>query len=86
MALANPQIESFTKYLKNSFPFKHNWNAEDVLGESFTYEEVKEALKKLKTTDPCLHRNLGYRWQSNRSRNSIANSLYCDPSTLKRRK
>lgn len=85
MALANPQIESFTKYLKNNFPFKENWEAAELLGESFTYEEVREALKRLKTTDPLLHKNLGYRWQSTRSRNSIANSLYCDPSTLKRR-
>lgn len=84
MATANPVLDSFTRYLRTSFSCKEDWNAEAVLGEKFTYEQVKSAMKQMMVTDPKLHRLLAYRWQTNRSRNDIANSLYLDASTLKR--
>jgi hypothetical protein len=51
---------------------------------TFTYQQVADALKQIKVTDPKLHRIGSYRWMSYRSRNDIANSLYMDSSTLKR--
>lgn len=84
MAIANPVLDSFTKYLKTSFACKEDWDAMEVLNETFKYEDVKQAMVEFKTTDPGLHRILSYRWQTARSRNDIANSLYLDPSTLKR--
>ena len=79
-------MNSLIKYLKNDFGWKRDWDATEVLGEGhiFTHAQIKKAMDELKTNDPELHRILGYRWQTTRSRNSIANSLYLDPSTLKR--
>ena len=50
----------------------------------FTYLEVKEAMLKFKAVDTELYRMFGYHWQSKRTRNRIAESIYVDPSTLKR--
>ena len=83
MARAHIGIDSLTKYLKTGFPWKESWECEK-LEMTFTYEEVKEALRRLKRTDPRLHRLLEYRWMSHRSRSAIANALYMDSSTLKR--
>jgi hypothetical protein len=83
LARAHSGLDSLTKYLKTRFPWKEEWYCER-LEATFTYEEVKEALKRLKKTDPKLHRLLEYRWLSHRSRSAIANSLYMDSSTLKR--
>lgn len=83
MAKAHSGLDSLTKYLRFSFPWKENFVCEP-LGQTFTYEEVKNALKMLKRTDPKLHRLLEYRYMTNRSRSAIANSLYMDSSTLKR--
>lgn len=86
MALPHPGIDRFTRYLKNEFPWKKNLDLSSVMTDKdvFSYDEVKEAINKLKLTDPTLHRILGYRWQTQRSRNAIANALYMDPSTVKR--
>ncbi|MBD2201796.1 hypothetical protein H6G33_10595 [Calothrix sp. FACHB-1219] len=86
MAQAHPGIDAITKYLRNDFPWAKPLDCSHVYGKQtiFTYEQVKAALLKLKVTDPYLHRLLGYRWQTNRARNDIADGLYLDPSTLKR--
>lgn len=83
MAKSHPGIEALTRYLRTDFPWKKDWECE-VLNTTFKYEEVKEALRRLKKTDPRLHRFLEYRWMTNRSRSAIANALYLDSSTLKR--
>lgn len=81
---AHPGLSQFTEYLRRKFPWKENFECE-MVNETFTYEEVKQALRHLKTTDPALHRILEYRALSNRSRWDIAEALYIDSSTLKRK-
>lgn len=83
MATAHTGLDSLSKYLRSGFAWKEEWVCEK-LGMVFTYPEVKEALRRLKRTDPKLHRLLEYRWLSNRTRSEIANALYMDGSTLKR--
>ena len=90
MAKSDPTINAITKYLKAEFPQQKDCDLSQVLDANksrvvFGYLEVKSALLKLKTVDPELHKLLGYLWQSYRSRNYIANSLYMDSSTLRRR-
>ena len=90
MAKSDPVINAITKYLKSEFSQQKDCDLGDILDENksrvyFDYLEVKSALLKLKTVDPELHRLLGYLWQSYRSRNYIASSLYLDSSTLRRR-
>jgi hypothetical protein len=85
MAKSHPGLRLLTNYLRNEFPWKRNYVCKtDYIDTEFTYDEVKEALVKLKTTDPKLHRLLAYRYMSNRSRSDIAQSMYMDSSTLKR--
>lgn len=85
MAKSHPGLRLLTNYLKIEFPWKKNYTCiTKEIDRVFTYEEVKEALVKLKTTDPNLHRLLTYRYMTNRSRSDIAQSLYMDSSTLKR--
>ena len=84
MAKAHRGLDSMTKYLRHSFAWKEDLDLTEVIGMKFTYQEVKDALKKLKKTDPKLHRLLEYRYMTSRSRSAIANSLYMDSSTLKR--
>lgn len=83
MAKADPKLDSLTKYLKNQFPWKQDYHCEP-LGITYPYEQVVDAIKRIKITDPGLHRIANYRWMSHRTRNDIANSLYMDSSTLKR--
>lgn len=83
MAKADPRLDSITRYLKFEFPWKKDFHCEP-LDITYKYQDVIDALKKIKTTDPALHRIASYRWASNRTRNEIANSLYMDSSTLKR--
>ena len=90
MAKPNPILNAFMKYLRSEFPEQKNLDLSDVLREDlsrvkFTYLEVKEAILRLKTVDPELHRLLAYFWQSTRSRSDIADALHFDPSTVKRR-
>jgi hypothetical protein len=89
MAKPHIGIDSFTNYLSKGFPWKETWvispsGPEDETLE-FTSTEVKEAIVRLKRTDPYLHKLLAYRWLTKRTRNDIANSQYMDPSTLKRK-
>lgn len=85
MAKSHPGLKLLSNYLKTEFPWKKDYVCKtDEVNQVFTYEEVKAALKKLKTTDPKLHRLLSYRFMTNRSRSAIADSLYMDSSTLKR--
>lgn len=83
MARAHPGLDALTKYLKTQFPWKQDFYC-DYLNMTFTYNQVRAAINKIKITDPALHRIASYRWMSHRSRNEIANSLYIDASTLKR--
>ena len=83
MAIAHPGLNSLTRYLKTGFPWKEDWEC-DSTKETFTYEEVRSALFKLKEEYPDLYKLLGYRWLSNRSRNDIADKQHIDASTLKR--
>lgn len=83
MAKADPNLDSVTRYLKTCFPWKKDFYCEP-LDQTFPYADVVTALKKIKVTDPALHRIASYRWMSYRSRNDIANSLFMDSSTLKR--
>jgi len=90
VAKSEPIINSFTKYLKTEFSQQKDCDLSDILDANksrvhFGYLEVKSAMLKLKTVDPELHKLLCYLWLSYRSRNYIANSLYMDSSTLRRR-
>lgn len=85
MAKSHPGLKLLTNYLKTEFPWKKPYICKtDEINIEFTYDQVKDALRKLKTTDPKLHRLLSYRYMTNRSRSAIAQSLYMDSSTLKR--
>ena len=85
MAKSHPGLKLLTNYLRNDFPWKKNYKCEtNEMDIEFSYPQVKEALRKLKITDPKLHRLLSYRYMTNRSRSAIAQSLYMDSSTLKR--
>lgn len=85
MARSHPGLRLLTNYLRTDFPWKKNYVCiTEEINQEFTYAQVKEALIKLKTTDPSLHRILSYRYMTNRSRSDIAQSLFMDSSTLKR--
>jgi len=85
MAKSHPGLKILTNYLRNEFAWKKDYVCKtDNIDKVFTYTEVKDALGKLKTTDPKLHRLLTYRYMTTRSRSDIAHSLYMDSSTLKR--
>lgn len=85
MARSHPGLRLLTNYLRIEFPWKKDYVCvTNEINQTFTYQQVKEALVKLKTTDPTLHRLLTYRYMTNRSRSDIAQSLYMDSSTLKR--
>ena len=85
MAKSHPGLKLLSNYLKTEFPWKKDYVCKtDEIDTIFLYSDVKTALKKLKTTDPKLHRLLAYRFMTNRSRSAIADSLYMDSSTLKR--
>jgi DNA-binding MarR family transcriptional regulator len=85
MAKSHPGLKLLTTYLKVEFPWKKEYICiTEEIDQTFSYNQVKEALTKLKTTDPNLHRLLSYRYMTNRSRSDIAQSLYMDSSTLKR--
>lgn len=53
--------------------------------EIYKYEEVKEALSKIRITDPGLYKVLWYSWFTDRSIVDISCSLYMDSSTFKRK-
>lgn len=85
MAQSHPGLKLLTNYLRNEFAWNKNYICKtEEIDKVFTYLEVKEALNKLKITDPKLHRLLTYRYMTSRSRSDIAHSLYMDSSTLKR--
>ena len=95
MAKANPVLNRVSEYLRSEFSQQKdldlsiNNKGETLLDANkrqvyFTYLEVKEAMLKFKAVDPELYRMFGYHWQSKRTRNRIAESIYVDPSTLKR--
>lgn len=85
MARSHPGLRLLTIYLRVDFPWKKEYKCcTEEINQVFTYEQVKDALIKLKTTDPTLHRLLTYRYMTNRSRSDIAQSLFLDSSTLKR--
>ena len=85
MAKSHPGLKLLTAYLRTEFPWKKEYHCKtEEIDITFSYEEVKAALTKLKTTDPRLHRLLAYRYMTNRSRSDIAQSLFMDSSTLKR--
>ena len=85
MAKSHPGLKLLSNYLRTEFPWKKDYVCKTVeIEQTFKYQDVKDALKKLKTTDPKLHRLLSYRFMTNRSRSAIAESLYMDSSTLKR--
>ncbi len=85
MAKSHPGLKLLTNYLKTEFPWKKDYICKtEEINTFFTYQEVVDALFKLKTTDPTLHKLLSYRYMTNRSRNAISESLYMDSSTLKR--
>lgn len=85
MAKSHPGLKLLTTYLKTEFPWKKDYVCKTAeIDTVFTYEQVKQALHNLKTTDPYLHRLLEYRYMTTRSRSAIAQALYMDSSTLKR--
>lgn len=53
--------------------------------EIYSYEEVREALCKIKCTDPGLYKVLWYSWFTDRSIVDISSSLFMDSSTFKRK-
>lgn len=90
MTKANPVVNATLAYLKNGFSCQQDLDLSKVLDVSksqviFTYKEVKDAMFRLKTVDPGIHNMLGYRWQSTRSRQAIAESKHLDSSTVRRR-
>jgi len=82
MAKPHPGYEALSKYLGTGFAWK--LPLDDLAGETYSYEEVKEALRRLMRTDPQLHSLLAYKWLTNRSRNDIASAVHMDSSTVKR--
>ncbi len=84
MAKAHSGIDKFIKYLRQDFAWKQDFNCPET-EEVYSHQQVKEALLKLKKTDPELYRMLSYLWQTKRTRNAIAEHLYCDSSTLRRK-
>ena len=85
MAKSHPGLKLLTNYLRNEFPWKKDYKCRtEEIDRVFTYKQVKEAMRKLKRTDPKLHRLLAYRYMTNRSRSAIAQSMFMDSSTLKR--
>jgi hypothetical protein len=87
MAKPHPGHESLKKYLNNRFAWKEDWIVDEndkEKPEVYTHLEMKEAMRRLKTTDPVLHKLLAYLWLTDRSRNDIANGFGMDSSTLKR--
>lgn len=85
MAKSHPGLKILTNYLRNDFAWQKDYVCKtNNIDKVFTHGQVKEALNKLKVTDPKLHRLLTYRYMTTRSRSDIAHSLYMDSSTLKR--
>lgn len=90
MPRTNPKILLVTEYLRKQFPLQEDLDLSREFDSSkskvfFTYNEVKEALIRLKVVDPGLHNIMAYLWQSNRRRSTIAEVKMYDPSTIRRR-
>lgn len=83
MAKAHEGLNNLTEYLRHQFCWKEPYICKTVDRE-FSYEEVRQAMLYLKETDPDLFHLLQYRYLTNKPRQTIANSLYIDSSTLKR--
>lgn len=84
MALPQPKTHELKQYLKRGFSLKEDWESEQF-HQTYSYNDIKANLKLLSVTDPELHKLLGWVWLSNRSRSQVAEALYMDPSTLKRK-
>ena len=90
MATGPKELTVLLKYLRTDFPIQKDLDLSQVLDSTkskvnFTYKEVKEALLQIKTTDPGLHNNMCWLWQSTRTRTDIAQGTFQDSSTLKRK-
>jgi hypothetical protein len=81
MSKAHKGRETVYVYLAHNFPWKESLVLD---GEVYVYEEVLEAISKLKRNDPLSHKILAYRWLTTRTRADISAGLFMDSSTLKR--
>ena len=86
MAKAHEGLNQLTDYLRHKFCWKEPYVCKtEHIDTEFTYAQVLQAMKYLKVTDPELYKLLQYRYLTDKPRNTIANSLYIDSSTLKRK-
>ena len=78
---------SLFNYLKHDFPWKRDWNTENLpnIKDSYDYEDVKKALIEIKNINPEIHKFMSYLINSGRYRNDIADFHQCDTSTLKKK-
>ena len=80
--MLNDNLKAFLDYFQEGFKNKEDFRLDS---DTYSYNEIKEATKKLKVTDPYLYRTLEYLWIcSDYSRNRIASTRGIDASTLHR--
>lgn len=65
--------------------FMSFYESVESVKEVYSYEQVTEALNKIRITDPGLYKVLWYSWFTDRSIVDISCSLYMDSSTFKRK-
>jgi len=87
MPKPDPGRDSLFKYFKHDFPWKKDWNPVNIpnIESTYTYETLKEALKKISKINPEIHKYLSYLVNSGRNRNDIVSYFNCDTSTLKKK-
>lgn len=84
MPRPNRFIDEAKQYLRKKFMMREDFKSE-CYRATFPYEMVKEALYLIKRVDPSVYSDSWYFWGTTRSRNSIADGLLKDSSTVKRR-
>lgn len=82
MARPNVRRDSFLKYLQNGHPHSEPWIDEWGM---HTAEEVKEALRILKQTDPLFYQVIHLYTTSRMTRYDMANVIAYEYSTVKRK-
>jgi hypothetical protein len=75
--------DSLLDYLKNSYPTESDW--ETPLGKLYKFEEVKEALLKVKSLNDDYSDIFWVRILSSRRRDTVANNFLHSEATIKRR-
>lgn len=82
MPAPNPRRDRVLKYLRHDFPHKATLRVDS---DEYDYDQVKEAVYKLKDNDPDLLRVLCYHLYTHLPRVRIAEEVGFDPSTVKRK-